>query len=64
VIGGGYSIADIAKRLWLTTKSLYNWCDRFSENAQAYQEKQSSVYELRVLKAELKSVTEERDILK
>ncbi|MFT6449534.1 MAG: transposase [Oleispira sp.] len=64
VTEGGYSIADVAKRLGITTKSLYNWRDRYGENAQAYQEKQSSSDELRKLKAELKRVTEERDILK
>ncbi|WP_173391449.1 IS3 family transposase [Thalassolituus oleivorans] len=60
----GYSIADVAQRLGITTKSLYNWRDRYGENAQAYHEKQSSHEELRKLKAELKRVTEERDILK
>ena len=56
----GYSIADVAQRLGITT----NWRDRYGENAQAYHEKQSSHEELRKLKAELKRVTEERDILK
>jgi transposase len=42
VTEGGYSIADVAKRLGITTKSLYNWRDRYGENAQAYQEKQTS----------------------
>jgi len=60
----GYSIADVAQRLGITTQSLYNWRDRYGENAQAYHEKQSSHEELRKLKAELKRVTEERDILK
>lgn len=64
VTEGDYSIADVAKRLGITTKSLYNWRDRYGENAQAYQKKQSSSDELRKLKAELKRVTEERDILK
>ena len=60
VTEGGYSIADVAKRLGITTKSLYNWRDRYGENAQAYQEKQSSSVELRKLKAELKRVTERK----
>jgi transposase len=42
VTEGGYLIADVAKRLGLTTKSFYNWSDRYGENAQAYQENQSS----------------------
>src|SRR5690606_15574959 len=64
VTEGGHSIADVAKRLGITTKSLYNWRDRYGDNANAYQEKQSFNDELRKLKAELKRVTEERDILK
>ena len=60
----GYSIADAAQRLGITTKTLYNWRDHYGENAHAYQEKQRSHEELRKLKAELKHVTEERDILK
>lgn len=64
VTDNGYSISDVAKRLGITTKSLYNWRDRYSESAEAYQAKQSSNEELRKLKAELKRVTEERDILK
>jgi transposase len=50
--------------LGITTKSLYNWRDRYGENAEEYRAKQSSNEELRRLKAELKRVTEERDILK
>ena len=64
VTENGYSIADVAKRLGITTKSLYNWRDRYGENAEQHQAKQSSNEELRRLKAELKRVTEERDILK
>jgi transposase len=64
VTEGGYLITDVAKGLGITTKDLYNWLDRYGENAQAYQEKQSSSDELRKLKAELKRVIEERNILK
>jgi transposase len=64
VTENGYSIADVAKRLGITTKSLYNWRDRYGERAEEYEAKQSSSEELRRLKAELKRVTEERDILK
>lgn len=54
----GYSIADVAQRLGITTNSLYRWRDRYGANSQAYQEKKSSNEELRKLKAELKRVTE------
>ena len=64
VTENGHSVADVAKRLGTTTKSLYSWRDRYGDNANVYQEKQSSNDELRKLKAELKRVTEERDILK
>ncbi|MGR6874610.1 IS3 family transposase [Pseudomonas sp. HK3] len=64
VTENGHSIADVANRLGITTKSLYHWRDKYGENAQGYQEKQSINEELRKLKAELKRVTEERDNLK
>jgi len=51
VTENGLSIADVAKRLGITAKSLYSWRDRYGENAQAYQKKQSSTEELRKLKA-------------
>ena len=64
VTEGGHSIADVAKRLGITTKSLYSWRDRYGESAAKYQIKQAESEELKRLKAELKRVTEERDILK
>ena len=60
----GYSIADVAKRLGITTKSLYAWRDRYGPNAMLYQQRQAESDELKRLKKELKRVTEERDILK
>ena len=64
VTENGHSIADVAKRLGITTKSLYSWRDRYGDNAHTYLENQSTTDEVRRLKAELKRVTEERDILK
>ena len=49
VTENGYSIADVAKRLGITTKSLYNWRDRYGENAEEYQARQSLNEELRRL---------------
>ena len=60
----GYSVPEVAKRLGVTTKSLYSWLKRYGEHAQQYQARQQQDAELRRLKAELKHVTEERDILK
>jgi len=60
----GHAIPDVAKRLGITTKSLYNWRVRYGENASNYRQKLSETEELRALKSELKRVTMERDILK
>lgn len=64
VTENGYAISDVAKRLGITTKNLYNWRDRHGETAEDYQAKQSASEELRKLKFEIKRITEERDILK
>ena len=37
----GHSIPDLARRLGITTKSLYNWWARFGDNALAYQATQA-----------------------
>jgi len=60
----GYKLAEVAQRLGITTKSLYNWKARYSENAIDYEAGYTKESELRQLKAELKRVTQERDILK
>lgn len=60
----GHSIASVAQRLGITTKSLYNWKAKFGDNSVGYQAKKSTDDELRRLKADLKRVTQERDILK
>lgn len=61
---GGHSVSDVALRLGVTTKSLYDWKERFGESSAAYQERKAEQDEVRRLKAELKRVTQERDILK
>lgn len=60
----GYSVADVADRLGVTTKSLYDWIKRYGENAEQYQSAKQQDDEIRRLKADLRRVTEERDILK
>lgn len=59
-----YSVADVADRLGVTTKSLYDWIKRYGENAEQYQSAKQQDDEIRRLKADLRRVTEERDILK
>ena len=60
----GYSVSEVAERLGVTTKSLYEWVKRYSDHADQFQATKVQDAEIRRLKAELKRVTEERDILK
>lgn len=58
----GHSVADVAKRLDVTSHSLYAWIKRFGPKARQHEDEAQK--EVRRLKAELRRVTEERDILK
>ncbi|WP_374807254.1 IS3 family transposase [Pseudochrobactrum kiredjianiae] len=59
----GYSVADVSRRLGVSTHSLYSWRKRYNAPEKAaVQDDQLS--EIRRLKQELARVTEERDILK
>ena len=60
----GYSVADVSKRLGVSTHSLYAWMKRFSKPAAVVEETVEQAAEIRRLKQELLRVTEERDILK
>jgi len=60
----GYSVADVAERLGTTTHSLYAWLKRYGEQSPQQIDKVESQTEIAQLKAELRRVTEERDILK
>ena len=59
-----HSTAEVASRLGISQHSLYQWIKQFSVPTGERQELQSHAAENRRLKAELKRVTEERDILK
>ncbi|KXO13106.1 Mobile element protein [Moritella sp. JT01] len=60
----GHSVADVSSRLGVSTHSLYAWRKQFSKPAKQRQAESSEQSELRLLRSELKRVTEERDILK
>lgn len=60
----GYKIAVVAKRLGVTVKSMHNWIKRYDDQSTTHQEISEQQKEIRKLKAELKRVTEERNILK
>jgi len=60
----GYSVAEVADRLGVTTKSMHNWIQKYGDQGSQHQTINSQQDELRRLKAELRRVTEERNILK
>jgi transposase len=64
----GFSVADVAARLGLAKPTLYDWVRRARKAAKATADgataPASESAEVRRLKAELRRVTEERDILK
>ena len=59
----GYSVQEVAERLGISTKSLYHWRSQLNGNKTVRQSSDDSV-RIAKLEAELKRVTEERDILK
>ena len=58
-----YSVADVSKRLGVSSHSLYGWIKRYPAPIKPVA-KDEQVAEIRRLKLELARVTEERDILK
>ena len=64
VLDRGHSVAEVAQRLGVSQHSLYKWIKAYGMPAAERQAQASQAEELRRLKAELRRVTEERDILK
>lgn len=64
VVDKGYRVADVAARLGVSQHSLYQWIKERRLPAVERRAQASQSEELRRLKAELRRVTEERDILK
>ena len=60
----GHRVADVSARIGVSQHSLYKWIKLYAVPAPERQAQASQTEELRRLKAELKRVTEERDILK
>ncbi|RAP55629.1 transposase [Oleiagrimonas sp. MCCC 1A03011] len=60
----GHQVTEVATRLGITTHSLYAWIRRYGGTSSSAQESSDQAAELRRVKAELRRVTEERDILK
>jgi transposase len=63
VVDRGYSVAEVAERLGICTKTLYQWRSALHGTPQEIKASDADA-EIARLKAELNRVTEERDILK
>ena len=64
VTNRGYSIPEVSKRLGVNSKTLYRWLKEQSKPEEQTTKEAELSSENRLLKAELRRVTEERDILK
>jgi len=64
VVDRGYKISDVASRLGVTSKSLHDWVNKYGNVGSRHHTINQQQDELKRLKAELRRVTEERDILK
>jgi len=60
----GYSVSNIAQRLGVTTHSLNAWRKKYGQGSSHDASFNDQETEIKRLRAELKRVTEERDILK
>ena len=60
----GHAVAEVSARLGVSQHSLYKWIKDQQLPPGQYKEQLTQTDELRRIKAELKRVTEERDILK
>ena len=60
----GYSVYEVANRLGISTHSLYSWKMKYGQGTAFAARHDDQQAEIRRLRAELKRVTEERDILK
>ena len=60
----GYSIKDVSQRLGVSSKSMRDWIKKFHQPEPDIAAAHDQAQENRRLRAELRRVTEERDILK
>lgn len=64
VVDKGFTMTDVAQRLGVTYKSLHSWVQKYKKPDISRAAEDIQQAEIRKLKAELRRVTEERDILK
>jgi transposase len=60
----GHSVQDVSRRLGVSTHSLYAWLKKYGNGPRHAASVDEQAAEIKRLRAELKRVTEERDILK
>ena len=63
IVDRGYPVAEVSRRLGVSTHSLYDWVKKLSTRDQSSDNDEQAA-EIRRLKLEIARVTEERDILK
>ncbi|CAG8999991.1 MAG: hypothetical protein CENE_01980 [Candidatus Celerinatantimonas neptuna] len=64
VVQHGYSVNDVAARLGVSGKTLYNWVSKFSKPSTKHKQDDDLHAEIARLKQQLKRAEQERDILK
>jgi len=64
VVQHGYSVNDVAARLGISGKTLYNWVSKFSKSPTKRKQDDDLQAEIARLKKQLKRAEQERDILK
>lgn len=64
VVDRGHPAAEVAERLGVSVHSIYAWVKRYSVTEPERKANDAQADEIRRLKAEIKRVTEERDILR
>lgn len=64
IVDRGHKVAEVFARLGVSQHSLYKWMKAYQAPKPERQLQATQAEELRRLRAELKRVTEERDILK
>lgn len=64
VVHHNYPVAEVAERLGISSKTLYNWVKTFSQPPKKRHEQEDAQAEIAKLKKQLKRAEQERDILK
>lgn len=64
VIHHNYPVAEVADRLGISSKTLYNWVKTLSQPVKKRHEQTDAQAEIAKLKKQLKRAEQERDILK